>query len=107
MFPKLILASILLTSIFYLIKYIFDQVKNISFKDVYSAKWTYEQDWTIDYPTCAGKSQSPIDINESGTIYDSKLKNFEFFNYDKLLTWNVKNDGHSSTNFFESAKNVY
>ncbi|RNA10125.1 carbonic anhydrase 4-like, partial [Brachionus plicatilis] len=76
MIPKLVTISIFLAA-------------------VNSLNWNYEEDWNKDFPTCAGSFQSPINIDESTTVYDAKLADFSFFNYDQVLTWIIKNEDYS------------
>ena len=60
----------------------------------------YEEDgpdsWFINYPTCAGLQQSPINIESSNIIYDASLKPFEFFNYNYIFDMELKVQDHNS-----------
>ncbi|RNA25282.1 carbonic anhydrase 15-like [Brachionus plicatilis] len=64
-----------------------------------ASEWNYEGQgpdyWIHEYPRCAGRLQSPIDIQESNAIYDSKLGNINFHNYEWPLYWNISNNGHT------------
>ena len=43
--------------------------------------------WPIEYNTCAGKVQSPIDIQDWEANYNKLLTDFNFINYEKLVNW--------------------
>ncbi len=51
--------------------------------------------WFIKYPSCKGKSQSPINIAESTTVYDASLKPFRFLNYGQVFNWTVIETNYS------------
>ena len=75
--------------------------KNILFhtkKGQSPPEWNYEDKgpdtWFLNYPVCAGKTQSPINIQNSNTVFDSSLKPFIFKNHDDNVTWNFYNDGY-------------
>lgn len=69
-------------------------------KVILASEWNYEGHgpdyWVHKYPTCAGRLQSPINIQEPKAIYNSKLGHISFHNYERLLTWNISNNGHTS-----------
>lgn len=66
-----------------------------------SGEWNYgsmgPDEWFEQYPQCAGILQSPINIVSSSAVYNSKLSDILFINYDKILYWNATNNGHTST----------
>lgn len=52
--------------------------------------------WNERFPNeCSKFSQSPIDIKTSETVYDEKLKNFVFINFDVKFQWKADFDGYS------------
>ena len=74
--------------------------KYYSTKGQSQLEWNYEENgpdtWFLNYPDCAGKSQSPINIQNSNTVFDSSLKPFNFKNHNESVTWNFFNDGYDS-----------
>ena len=73
---------------------------NLIIKAVYCSDWNYQglgpDVWIHEYPSCAGNLQSPINIDTKKATFDLKLSHFHFFNYDKILFWNITNNGHTS-----------
>ena len=69
---------------------------------VSSSHWNYDtlgpDFWKVGYSTSCGngKFQSPINIISAATAYDSTLARIQFYNYNKVLTWNITNNGHTS-----------
>jgi carbonic anhydrase len=63
-------------------------------------EWDYTANgpdaWPQYFPTCKGALQSPINLQTSSALYDILLKDINFINYDKVLSWNMTNNGHSS-----------
>ncbi|CAF0892812.1 unnamed protein product [Brachionus calyciflorus] len=61
--------------------------------------WNYQglgpDVWIHEYPSCSGQLQSPINIEHTKAVYDSKLAHINFYNYEQLLFWNVSNNGHT------------
>lgn len=53
--------------------------------------------WIRAFDKCGGRSQSPINIEPKFARFNPRLKNFVFHNYELLISWNVENNGHSST----------
>ena len=55
--------------------------------------------WYQQYPDCSGSNQSPINIVESKTVYDTSLVPIKFnsksSNYDSNSVWIRKNNGHT------------
>ncbi|KAK2151080.1 hypothetical protein LSH36_376g03052 [Paralvinella palmiformis] len=53
--------------------------------------------WPTKYEDCAGQRQSPIDIPQSETVFDSSFEPIEFEGYDSNMeaTFNLFNNGHS------------
>lgn len=63
----------------------------------HGSDWTYEEEreWGAYFPECAGKHQSPININ-TDKVKKAKLAKIKFRNYDVLPTLQtITNDGHS------------
>ena len=50
--------------------------------------------WSKCYPTCAGRSQSPINIITTRAV-KTRLLPFKFVNYDIIVTSAITNNGHS------------
>ena len=73
------------------------------------APWDYtvngEDTWHINYPTCKGMKQSPIDIISSKSKYNKELKPFSFHNYDRQHKWLIKKTGPTSKSFSKYSKN--
>lgn len=63
--------------------------------------WDYHEpaQWSSIYPQCAGKQQSPIDIQVSTAQVNNLLKPIVFNNYNHAIKFNITNDGHSSKHF--------
>jgi carbonic anhydrase len=63
--------------------------------------WDYKRNgpdaWLNHFPACSGRMQSPIDLNRTIAKYNKDLNNIKFNNYNRLLTWNITNNGHSGT----------
>ena len=62
-----------------------------------AAQWNYgalgPDVWPDLYPTCGGKSQSPININTACTTYQC-FPSFQFSSaYDAVQNFNLQNDG--------------
>ena len=53
-------------------------------------------DWNNVYPACRGRTQSPINIITSNTVYDDQLEDFVLHNYYREVQWNVSFDTFSS-----------
>ena len=49
--------------------------------------------WKAEISACAGKEQSPINIEKFKTKYLSELKPIVVKNYNETYTWNVTNNG--------------
>ncbi|RNA10052.1 carbonic anhydrase 4-like [Brachionus plicatilis] len=62
-----------------------------------ASEWDYKglgpDFWIREFPSCAGKLQSPINIKQTKAVFDPKLNHVNFHNYDWLLYWNVTNSG--------------
>ena len=52
--------------------------------------------WFLDYPTCAGLQQSPINIESSNILYDPSLKPFKFVNYNYIFDMQLKVQDNNS-----------
>ncbi|CAF1087406.1 unnamed protein product [Brachionus calyciflorus] len=69
------------------------------FSAIICSEWNYQglgpDVWIHEFPSCAGKLQSPINIETSKAIFDPKLGQIHYHNYDKLLYWNISNNGHT------------
>ena len=61
-------------------------------------KWDYHSKgpdvWKDLFPTCAGSSQSPIDIRTGCTVYQPMTEFILSPNYDVPQTFTLFNDGH-------------
>jgi len=53
--------------------------------------------WPTKYEDCAGQRQSPIDLPQSETVFDSSFEPLEFEGYDSNMeaTFDLYNNGHS------------
>lgn len=53
--------------------------------------------WKLDYPQCAGSSQSPISVDTSSAVLDKNLTAFTFSGYDSVnnVSMSMKNNGHT------------
>ena len=49
----------------------------------------------LRYPACAGKSQSPIDINPANAVIRKESKPFNFIGYNISIQGYVTDNGHS------------
>jgi carbonic anhydrase len=57
--------------------------------------------WSDNYPSCAGRSQSPINIQTACTTYRSLLP-FQFsLNYNLTLNFTLTNNGHTIVGTYE------
>ena len=67
------------------------------------SEWDYASDgpdvWSHEYPACSGQIQSPINLEPSNAIPSAALRPMEFFNYDKVLKWDIKNNGHTRNKY--------
>jgi carbonic anhydrase len=69
---------------------------------VSSSNWNYDtlgpDFWKVGFSTSCGngQSQSPINIISAATAYDGTLARIQFYNYNKVFTWNITNNGHTS-----------
>ena len=50
-----------------------------------------------DTPQCAGKYQSPVNIQDWRAKYDPTLTSINFYNYNMTTNWNSTNNGHTGT----------
>ena len=82
-----------------------------SLKDI-KPTWDYEpnaegllspENWYKKYPICAGKEQSPINVNYNQTLYDEKLRRIQV-RYENAIDenddtnymiWHMYNNGHT------------
>ena len=55
--------------------------------------------WFTLYDQCDGVEQSPIDIITDDIVYDSNLPKMKFFNYEKLIYWNVTRNNNSGDKY--------
>ncbi len=53
--------------------------------------------WNDRYEGCRGAKQSPINIATTSTVYNDRLGDFIFRNYDMPLRWNITFDGFSGS----------
>ena len=66
------------------------------------ANWDYGADgpdtWPVNFPdSCAGESQSPIDLTKADATLVDDWYPFEFMNYKKKpASMTLKNNGHSA-----------
>ena len=69
-----------------------------------ASEWDYKEEgpdaWPFLFKTCGGKRQSPVDIVLSKSIYDSKLADMTFSNYDTSLKWNMTYNNHTGEHIF-------
>jgi carbonic anhydrase len=61
--------------------------------------------WPYAYPACKGALQSPINLNSNTSLPNTNLKDINFYNYDKVLAWNMTNNGHTRILFICSSAN--
>ena len=63
-------------------------------------EWNYDvlgpDEWPHEFKACKGALQSPINLDTSIADYDPKLSDINFFNYERILHWNMSNNGHTS-----------
>ncbi|NP_001373159.1 carbonic anhydrase IV c precursor [Danio rerio] len=52
--------------------------------------------WKINYTSCGGQKQSPINIITSKVKYDPKLTSFIFHGHEDAFNMSVENHGHSA-----------
>jgi len=73
-----------------------------------AAAWTYDEDWTKNFPKCNGQRQSPINYDPSEITYGKSLGSFTFEGYQNLKgVTKIKNNGHALVVDFEtSAANI-
>jgi len=64
--------------------------------------WNYDtlgpDYWKVPYPKCDGQRQSPINIITKDVVYDSKLKDISFNDYNTLISWNLTNTADTDDN---------
>lgn len=78
----------------------------------FSSEWDYQakgpDSWKSEFQQCGGTRQSPIGINTKN-LYTKNLGNIIFKNYDKELSWNFTNNGHTGIiyNFMKLEKAKY
>ncbi|RNA33998.1 carbonic anhydrase 4-like [Brachionus plicatilis] len=64
-----------------------------------SEEWNYKNKgpdyWAVAFENCRAESQSPINIVGSSATFDRGLRDFVFLNYNRIISWNVVNNGHS------------
>ena len=69
-----------------------------------ASEWDYTEEgpdvWPFLFKTCGGKRQSPIDIVPSKSIYDCKLADMTFSNYDTSIKWNMTYNNHTGEHIF-------
>ncbi|CAF0736229.1 unnamed protein product, partial [Brachionus calyciflorus] len=76
-------------------------ISYVEFCDLHSnvTLWNYKENgpdiWYKEFPQCAGKQQSPIDLDITKAQFNNDLKPINFNNYDQNLLWNITNDGKS------------
>ena len=66
---------------------------------IVSGRWqtVHPNLWNERFPNeCSKFGQSPINIYTAETVYDEKLKDFVFHNFDLKLKWKMRFDGYSS-----------
>jgi carbonic anhydrase len=82
--------------------FVFLTLSLISLSGLNCESWDYKRhgpdEWHDHFSNCSGRMQSPIDLNTTIAKYNRDLKNVVFNNYNRLLTWNITNNGHSGTN---------
>jgi carbonic anhydrase len=49
----------------------------------------------IQFQSCDGEFQSPIDIISNNAVYDESLRPFNFSNLNEIIRWNTTNNGHT------------
>ncbi len=54
--------------------------------------------WPVDFPTCGGEQQSPINLDPL-TAVEFDYPTFSFANYDKAFVEVVTNNGHTSIGY--------
>ena len=56
--------------------------------------------WFVNYPSCKGEAQSPINIMTRNLVLDPQLSPFQFVNLDSNFTWTLYPPGHNSLYIF-------
>ena len=69
-----------------------------------SAEFDYMQNgpdqWFLNYPSCKGEAQSPINIITQNLVLDQQLSPFQFVNLNSNFTWTLYPPGHNSLYIF-------
>ena len=52
--------------------------------------------WFLNYPSCKGEAQSPINIQTQNLALDPQLSAFNFVNLDSNFIWTLYPPGHNS-----------
>lgn len=67
------------------------------FVSVHAAGWNYDDTskWGNSFPSCNGKSQSPVHIMTSMTKYEPKLNEFHLTGYKTKAKHQIVNNGHT------------
>ena len=70
-----------------------------SFIKSLASEWDYGKHgpdvWKAETSACAGKEQSPVNIEPFKTKYLSVLKPIQVVNYNASETWSMLNNGHT------------
>lgn len=64
-----------------------------------ASEWDYKKygpdAWPILFEKCGGRRQSPVNIVPSTSIYNCKLADIKFSNYDISFRWNMTYNNHT------------
>ena len=82
----------------------------ISARSIHSVDWNYHDFgpdvWSERYPTCAGRSQSPINIITACTVYEDFPPFVFSSNYNSSLNFTLENTGNTITGTINNDQNT-